>query len=143
MPPNLAKLIVAQAKFESANFTSPVFKANNNFFGYKYVGQSIASKGSPAPKSEGDFYAKYKRIEDSIIELCNWIKRRVNEGIFPKDLTTIKTPGQYATLLKRKNYYGVSVPHYTKGLQRYFKAITGISGLLILGAVGLWFLLKN
>lgn len=142
MPANLAKLIVAQAKLETNNYSSAVFKANNNLFGYKFVGQSIATKGTPAPKSEGDNYAKYKNLENSVLELCNWIKRRVKEGIFPADLTTITTPAQYAALLKKKGYFGVSVVHYANGLQRYFRGIAGVSGLLIAVVVGLWFFLK-
>ena len=143
MPPNLARLIVAQAKFESGNFTSPVFKANNNFFGYKYVGQALASKGTAAPRSEGDFYAKYARLEDSVKELTDWIKRRVNEGVFPSNLALIKTPGEYAALLKKKGYYGVSVAHYTNGLQRYYRAIKGISGVLIAAGIALYLLIKK
>jgi len=37
--PIQAKLIVAQARAETGNYLSPVFKNLNNAFGYKYIGQ--------------------------------------------------------------------------------------------------------
>ena len=50
--PTSAKLIVGQARFESANYTSAVFRANNNTSGMKYIGQPLASRGTLAPMSE-------------------------------------------------------------------------------------------
>jgi uncharacterized FlgJ-related protein len=136
VPVKLAELITAQAKHESANFTSNVFKQNNNLFGYKYVGQSIASRGTPAPAAEGKsmFYAKYENVADSVTELTNWIKRRQKEKKFPKDLNTIKTPEIYAGLLKASSFYGATLTDYLTGLKKYLKenVQTGISGVAIL-----------
>jgi uncharacterized FlgJ-related protein len=120
-PDNFARLLVAQCKHESANYSSPVFKANNNLNGYKFVGQKIAKKGTLSP--EGDYYAKYAKVEDSAKELVNWIKRRQMEKKFPADLTTINSPGKYAELLKASNYYGDSVKVYTNGLIRWLKKV--------------------
>jgi uncharacterized FlgJ-related protein len=50
--PTSAKLIVAQARLESSHYSSTVFKANNNMFGMKYVGQPLATKGTLAPSKE-------------------------------------------------------------------------------------------
>jgi uncharacterized FlgJ-related protein len=70
--PQAAKLIIGQARVESANYTSQVFKNNNNMFGMKYVGQKLAQRGTLAPSSErtsGDvntnYYAKYASPQDS------------------------------------------------------------------------------
>jgi uncharacterized FlgJ-related protein len=120
-PDNFARLLVAQCKHESANYSSPVFKANNNLNGYKFVGQKIAKKGTLSP--EGDHYAKYASVEDSVKELVNWIKRRQMEKKFPADLTTINSPAKYAELLKLSNYYGDSVKVYTNGLIRWLKKV--------------------
>lgn len=84
MPDKLAKLITAQSKHESGNYTSPVFKANTNLFGYKYVGQKLATRGTGAPSNEGDNYAKYKNVADSVTELTSWIKRRQKEKSSPQ-----------------------------------------------------------
>jgi flagellum-specific peptidoglycan hydrolase FlgJ len=39
--PISAKLIVAQARLESGDYSSNVFVNNNNMFGMKYVGQTL------------------------------------------------------------------------------------------------------
>ena len=146
LPDLLCKLIVAQAKHETANYTSSIFKKNNNLFGYKWVGQSIATKGSPAPANEGDYYAKYKTAKDSVIEIIKWILRRQKEGKFPADLSTIKTPGQYAELLKRSGYYGDKLSTYTNSLTKWLKTVSvsavSITGILIIG-IAAYFLIKK
>lgn len=123
MPHTLAELIVAQSKHESQNYTSNVFKKNNNLFGYKYVGQKGATKGSPAPSNEGlaGAYARYETIEGSVKELTGWIKRRQKEGSFPADLTEIDSPEKYATLLRKSGYFGAPLSQYIAGLTRYYK----------------------
>jgi ribonuclease HI len=136
MPGSMASLIVTQARHESKDFTSHVFLTDNNLNGYKYVGQKIATKGLKSP--EGDSYAHYTDVKYSVQEICNWIKKRQRLGVFPQDLTTIKTPEQYAQLLKSVGYYGDTVANYTKGLKKYFKdygAATGVSIGLVLLAV--------
>ena len=50
--PTAAKFVVAQARLESADYGSNVFKNNNNMYGMKYVGQSLAERGTAAPASE-------------------------------------------------------------------------------------------
>jgi uncharacterized FlgJ-related protein len=42
--PTAAKLVVAQARFESADYTSSVFKNNNNTSGMKFIGQPLANE---------------------------------------------------------------------------------------------------
>lgn len=143
MPEQLALLIVAQSKHETANYTSSVFKSCNNAFGYKYVGQKLAlSACNNAP--EGGSYAKYATVGDSAREIAQWIKRRQAEGRFPANLATITTAEQYAGLLKMAGYYGDSVTNYTAGLLNWFKTnitpIAGISGTAIaLAAIALFF----
>jgi uncharacterized FlgJ-related protein len=117
LPDTLAQLVVGQSQDESANFTSPVFAATNNGFGYKYSGSSY---------QHGDYegYAKYDNLDDSTAEVVDYIYRRVADGSFPQDLTTITTPDQYATLLanaKPGPYYGVPEQQYASGIASYFQ----------------------
>lgn len=119
MPSNMQRLILAQAKHETANFSSNAFKKNNNLFGYKAVSGAKWQIGNGITSSEGNAYAAYSSIEHSVYELCDWITRRQAQGKFPVDLTTITTPEMYATLLKNSSYYGDTVANYTKGLKHF------------------------
>ena len=140
--PSVANLLAAQARLESADYTSNVFKQNTNAFGYKFVGQSGATRGTVAPRSEWSnantpgYYAKYRSIEDSANEVINWLFRRQQEGKFlVNDLTTA---GKYAAGLKAGNYYGESAANYSNGLTAKLKKVdtlTDGSGSNMAGAL--------
>lgn len=118
VPKSLALLIVAQSKHETGNYTSNAFHKDNNLFGYKYVGQKLATPGIKS--SESDRYAHYTSIENSVTELVNWIGRRINEGKFPS-MCKIKTQEHYASLLKSAGYFGAPQIEYVNGLNRWYK----------------------
>lgn len=123
--PTAAKLVVAQARFESADYSSNVFKNNLNTSGMKYIGQPLASRGTPAPKNEqrcnggcdSDYYAKFKSVGDSakdkIVRLYNINMR----GVSPAQLKNAKSAEEFADLLKRRGYYGGNQAQYARGLQ--------------------------
>jgi hypothetical protein len=110
----LAKLVVAQTKHETANYTSNVYKTLNNIGGYKYVGQKIAINGTGSP--EGNNYAKYKSIEDSAIDLAGWYKRRATtfNAIKGGDIQA------YCNALKTYEYYTNPVSEYLQGMKRFY-----------------------
>jgi len=123
----VAKNLVAQARYESNDYKSNVFKNNTNLFGYKYVGQPLATKGTVAPQSEWtnpqtpQYYAKYASVADSATEVIKWLYRRENEGKFKvSDLTTAQA---YADALKKGNYYGQTSFEYAQGLLAKYKNI--------------------
>jgi len=118
MPTNMQYLLVAQAKFETANFTSNVFKTNNNLYGYKRVAGAKYQIGLGLISPEGNNYADYATLEDSVKEVCAWIRRRQNEGKFPADLTTLNADS-YAALLKPTWKFGITAESYANGLKRY------------------------
>jgi uncharacterized FlgJ-related protein len=122
--PLLPGFIVADFGHESNDGTSDVFKKCNNGFGYKFVGQKLAvSACTDSP--EGDAYAKYRSLEDSTKEICGWIKRR--EASF-KD---IKTPEEYAKVLKDNGYYGDTLAKYSAAMVRHYNAIkNGVSDII-------------
>lgn len=136
IPAPLKYFIAAQAAHESANFTSSVFKDCNNSFGYSNV------RGA-CPGHER--YQKYNSVNESVLEVVAWIKRRQAEGKFPANLATITTPEQYAQLLKNSNYYEDSVSNYASGIRRFLNenisSIVGGGSLLLL-LVGSFFLLR-
>jgi len=123
MPDVVARLLVAQAKHESADFTSTVFKVNNNAFGYKYVGQSGAWKGSKAPANEGGYYAAYTSVYDSAKEVVRWWQRRIKEGKV-SGWDAIAATDSYAAALKVNGYYGDSLSNYTLALGRWLGTVS-------------------
>lgn len=120
-----AKLVVAQARLESADYSSGVFKKNNNLFGMKYAGQPLASKGSAAPASEracnlqcnGDFYSYYSSPAKSVEDLLTRNYKITRGGVSFNDLATASTPEDFASKLKARKYYGVTAEHYARGLK--------------------------
>jgi hypothetical protein len=128
-----AKLIVAQARLESADYTSNVFRKNNNMFGMKYLGsrQPLAVKGTLAPINErsalciadkskcknNDFYAAYTSPINSAKDLIERLFKINIGGVSPDELKKSDTPEIYAKLLKLRKYYGSSENNYAKGLK--------------------------
>lgn len=127
--PTAARLVVAQARLESADYSSGVFRTNTNTSGMKYIGQPLATRGTLAPKKERsdackrvtesqvggygpapclnrDHYAKFASVRDSIRDVVERLYRITKNGVTPEQLRNSKTPEQFADLLKRRNYYG-------------------------------------
>ena len=95
---DFGKLVAAQANYESGSYTNTAFTKYNNPFGYKHDKNSshqLQSVGNVS--TEGDPYASYATIEDSVDELCDWFERRQKDGFFT--ITDIKTPKDYVNAL--------------------------------------------
>ncbi len=122
IPLVLAQLMGCQSAFETANFTSNAFIHGNNGFGYKFFSGSKWQKGKSIHSTESDFYANYETFDNSILEVVNWIKRRLKDKQFPP-LETIVTPENYAILLKGCGYYGGTLINYQIGLRKYFEQV--------------------
>lgn len=140
LPPALASLLVAQAKHETGDFSSNLFTKFNNAFGYTYTPASIYQTGAGTLADNNAPIGAYRNIEDSTKEIVDWIYRRVKDGKFPADLSSITTPDQYAALLKNANYFTDSLANYAAGLRRWFIQVlnvvrdSGSSFYLILAA---------
>lgn len=116
-----AKLVVAQARYESADYGSNVFNNNFNMYGMKFVGQPLASRGTPAPLkerssscqrdnicSDRDFYAKYKSPADSAADVVGRLYKKERKGIGYEQLRNESNPYEYANKLKQRDYFGSS-----------------------------------
>lgn len=104
----LLPYIVAQAKLESANFTSRVYMTDNNMFGMK-----VGSSGTPGLKSpEGDFYEHYKNDGDSLQDLLGWLDKKN----FP---VRVSSSDEYAIELRKRGYFTATLQLYQDGLKRY------------------------
>ena len=123
--PAAAKLVVAQARFESADYSSNVFKNNLNTSGMKYIGQPLATRGTPAPKNEqrcnggcnSDYYAKFASVQDSASDKISRLYNITMRGVTPDQLKNAKDANEFAALLKKRGYYGASETQYANGLK--------------------------
>jgi flagellum-specific peptidoglycan hydrolase FlgJ len=123
--PTSAKLVVAQARHETGNYTSNVLKKNNNLFGMKFIGQPLATRGTLAPPSERkcggkcntDYYSKYADVGDSAKDLIQRNLQFTRKGVTFEQLKNAKDSTEYATLLKQRGYYDATIPIYDRGLK--------------------------
>ena len=113
--PTTAKLIVAQARFESADYTSNVFKQNNNTSGIKFVGQPNAVQGTLSP--EGNYYAKFNTIQDALNDKIGRIYNLTMKGVTPQQLKDSTDAIDFANKLKQRGYFGSSASEYANGLK--------------------------
>lgn len=118
--PSLVKLLancaLAQAKHESANFTSNVFVTDNNPIGYKYYEGSLWQSGRGIKAPDGGYYAKFGSVQAAAYELADWINRR--SGSF----SGVQGTYDYALAMRNSSYYGASLSEYVAGLNRYYNA---------------------
>lgn len=112
----LALCLVAQTQWETGNYTSNIFKNNNNVGGYKTYPGSTYQK-FPVPSGANPAYGYYANIQDSTLEIADWIKRR------KADFETVKAVADYAMALKKNKYYEDTVANYSNGLAFYYSAL--------------------
>lgn len=134
VPAEVARLIVAQARYETGDYNNNAYKYYNNAFGYKWVGQQKWANGPGNISSEGNEYAAYPSVEYSTGELVDWLYRRQNEGKF--SVASLTTPAAYASALKNSGYYGQSASEYGSGLMAKLGKIAIVVGSS-LGAIAL------
>jgi len=103
--------IIAQAKLESGNFTSRVFKTDNNYFGMKLpVKRPTVAAGPGLMSPEGNNYARYNSESDSVTDLLLWME-------YTKFPVAVDSPEQYTMELKSRNYFGSSESAYLKNIK--------------------------
>jgi flagellum-specific peptidoglycan hydrolase FlgJ len=133
--PTAAKLVVAQARLESADYTSNVFQNNYNMFGMKYIGQPLANRGTAAPKSEqscnltcnSDYYAKYETPADSARDVVGRLFKITRKGIGFNELKDVTSATEYAQKLKQRDYFGVTAASYALSLNAKLLKITALN----------------
>lgn len=121
IPDTVAKNIVAQARFETGDYSNTAFLEHNNAFGYKTYPGSKWQRGAGNISTEGDPYADYANVQDSTGELVDWLKRRQAEGKFT--IASLTNPVDYANALKSCDYYGSAASDYANGLIAKLKLI--------------------
>lgn len=150
--PSAAKLIVAQARHETGNYSSFQFRNNNNLFGMKFVNQPLATKGNKSP--EGDFYAKYPNVAASVQDLVNRNYKISRGGVSFEDLRKVSDTTDFAQKLKKRGYYTASVGEYERGLKSALTRINIVDlvkknkgtltiGLILIGIAAYWYYKKK
>jgi len=142
--PTAAKFVVAQARLESADYTSNVFINNFNTSGMKYIGQPLASKGTIAPYNErssscksgglcinSDYYAKFKSVEDSAKDKIERLYNKTMYGVTPNQLKNASTPEEFASLLKQRRYFGFSDYNTDAGKEEAYRYAKGLNAKLL------------
>jgi hypothetical protein len=142
MPDILARMMVAQSKVESGNYKHDFFTKGKNAFGYSYDPNSHWQLDKGGRNADnGVAIAQYENVINSTHEITHWIKRRQNDGQFPKDLNVIKTPAQYARYLidGAHKYYKPSREHeyilgivFWMGSKMPAETVAGIGGIFLL-----------
>jgi uncharacterized FlgJ-related protein len=127
LPATLANFLVGQSANETAGWTSDFFVNNNNCFGYSCDSGSQYQDGCSAGNADnGVQVGNYDSIEDSTKEIVDWIYRRVSDGKFPSDLTTITSADQYATLLKNAGYYQSAESSYAANISAWLSKLGNV-----------------
>jgi len=135
----LAKFMTAQSEHETGNYTSRVFKTNNNAFGYKRVNGSAYQLGAGRLSPEGDSYAAYASVSDSAKEVAAWIGRRKAQFV------GVKTADEYVHTLKANGYFGDKETNYLADVKRYLASFTvpQVASIAVLPLVGIGFLVYH
>ena len=102
LPAQAIPFAIAQNRLESDNYTSDLFLNYNNLNGYKYVAGSQYQSGQGPVSPEGDNYAAYACLEDSVQEQSAWWARRAAAGF---DLTTLTTTTAYVAELAAAGWF--------------------------------------
>jgi hypothetical protein len=128
----LAKLLIAQSRFETGDYGNRQSEENNNIFGFKWTPNSqYSQKGNISP--EGDPYAKYPTIEYAILDYINrWMGLKSKSGGTRLEEFNQIPDGDtltFATKLKDYGYYHTpsnetrdeSIDNYKQGLDAKIK----------------------
>lgn len=131
----LAQILATVTAYETANYTSNVFRKNKNLGGVMWLNNlrvQNATKGLPFPKRETKakqyYYANYPTINAAIMDYLRVMKRVFNyNGKFffaPRAGYSNKLTKQdfinAATLMKRKGYFTDNTDRYAANLYNVY-----------------------
>lgn len=104
--------IVAQARHESADFGSPVYRNNNNPFGMKVPSRRpfLGTQGTKAP--DGGYYARYTNDYQAWKDLLEWYR-------FTNFPTNLQTVDEYVTALKQRGYFTANYDLYLNAVKAW------------------------
>lgn len=110
---NMARMIFAQAAHETGNFTSDIFKENNNLFGMK-----LARVRKTTAIGENRGHAVYKSIEDSIADY--WLYNKALNY-----LTNYSSIAAFVREMVLKKYFEAKESEYLAAVEKWHKYYFG------------------
>lgn len=125
----LSMLIADMVAHETANFTSKLYRNDNNASGIKYINKPF-QKATPGAKSKSGVYAKYATLDDWANDLFRILStyKELSKGkdgsihIYATNAESTIKPQfhslamRWAKVLKQHKYYQDSVNNYYRGL---------------------------
>jgi len=109
----MSKMIVAQAGFETGNFTSAIFLENKNLFGMK-----LPKIRKTTAIGEARGHAVYKSWEDSIKDY--WLYSKALGY-----LSSYSSIVNWVRALVQKKYFEAKPEEYQRGVETYYKKYFG------------------
>jgi len=106
----LAKYIFCQAAFETGNFSSEIFRDQNNLFGMK-----LARVRPTTATGEKRGHAVFKSIADSVKDYAIYYR-------YVKLPSAFSGIPAFTRALKDKKYFEANYDLYTAGVETYYKA---------------------
>lgn len=113
----MAKILIAQASFESGRFKNKLTKDHSNVFSIMHSSKRKTLSLGPYGHAEGrDGYCSYMSKDSSAVDMILYMDARK----FPKDFKTI---GAYCKYLKKRSYFEDNVDIYTTGVRARYREI--------------------
>ena len=113
----LLPLIVAQAKHETGNFSSNIFREANNAFGMGVPAFRKSLRNGSFTNKKGEVFSKYETVFDSAKDLLLWFDSQKFPVVNPSGNTL--DVFEYAAALRNRRYYTDSFENYVNGLRRW------------------------
>jgi hypothetical protein len=108
---DMSKILTAQSAHETSNFSSPVFKRNNNLFGMRIA---TSRKQDSQGDTDKDSYANYSSLSQSISDIGLYIKARQLDKVY-------NSCDDYVDAIHQKGYFEASLEEYKKEVNRFYK----------------------
>jgi len=105
----LTKYVIAQAKHETGNYTSRLFRIANNLFGMGVAKVRPYTRSGTIEASEG-LFSKYANLEQSVDDFLKWLE-------YNNAPVSFIDSSDYAKWLKEEGYYTDSFENYSAGLK--------------------------
>lgn len=115
VPPYTRKLLIAQAKFETGNYTNKLVVKHNNLYGMMHPARRLTRSLGPKARAEGrPGYASYASIEDSVEDMLFYLWDK-------KQTPRYSSAEEYVRFLKKNRFFTASEAHYLRGLKVYLR----------------------